>query len=302
MMPLAAFAVLFLVAAVAPIVSAKPQQQTDIREFVRSHLFPRSYSELRAAFDASVTPDLLAMLNSKAEEEHWLRIAGMLGAVGDERAAEGLIEFVEEPGDARLSQWHHDGRTEAIRALGFLTYRTGSERALTYLIDSLTSGVWRERKVMGLAPGRKSYAEYDSLLSTYAIIGLAWSGHPRAKEALMSVLRSPTPEQRPFRDEHEATPEHWLEVHALVAELGYDGLKEHYELKRLREHYRHLKENVRKRKAEFEKKQRALEAEGRLWEAKSARARSAIEIERMDACERELAEAIRELEEQQARQ
>ena len=155
---------------------------------------------------------------------------------------------------------------------------------------------------MGLAPGRKSYAEYDSLLSTYAIIGLALSGHPRAKEALMSVLRSPAPEQRPFRDEHEATLEQWLEVHALVAELGYDGMKEHYKLKRLREHYQHLKENIRKRKAEFEKKRRALEAEGRLWEAKFARERNAIEIERMDARERELAEAIRELEEQQARQ
>ena len=58
---------------------------------------------------------------------------------------------------------------------------------MDYLVEGLTPRVWRERNVMGVVPYRDSYAEYDLLLSTYAVFGLAVSGHPRAGEALRTL-------------------------------------------------------------------------------------------------------------------
>lgn len=190
------------------------------------------------------------MLNSKAEEEHWVRIAGMLGVVGDERAADSLIAFVEKPGAARLSRQHHDGRREAVRALGFLVHRTGNERALQYLVDGLTPSFWRQRNVIGVASFVASYAEYDLLLSKYAVFGLALSGHPRAGEALRTVLQSPTREQLQFRDLEEGTLTQWLEIHELVAERGLAGMYEYYETQRRLEAERQLREVQRLREAQ----------------------------------------------------
>ena len=223
-----AFTVLALTLGFGTNVLAKQTVQPDIRSFVRGPLFPQTHNELLASYDADVTPELIAMLNSEAEEEHWAKIAVMLGGVGDERAAEALIAFVEKPGSARLSRWHHDARRAAIRSLGFLVSRYDNKRALMYLIDGLTPSVWRQRNVIGLAPWMSSYEEYDLLLSTYALFGLALSGHPRAGEALRTLQRSPTPEQVQFRDSKETTLTQWLEIHGLVAERGVDAMNQYY--------------------------------------------------------------------------
>jgi hypothetical protein len=113
-------------------------------------------------------------------------------------------------------------------SLGFLVNRTGSEQALSYLIDGLTPTIWRQRKVTGIASWSSSNEEYDLELSKYALFGLSLSGHPRAGEALRSLQLSPTPEQARFRSDLDETLPQWLEVHALVAERGIAGMYEHY--------------------------------------------------------------------------
>ena len=121
---------------------------------------------------------------------------------------------------------------------------------MDYLVEGLTPRVWRERNVMGTVPYRDSYAEYDLLLSKYALFGLAESGHPRAGEALRAVLQSPTPEQLQFRDAEGATVTQWLEVHGLVAERGVAGMWEYYETKRRLEFEEEIREVQRLREAE----------------------------------------------------
>jgi hypothetical protein len=184
---------------------------------------------LSTSYNASVTPELIEMLNSKSEEARWDRVAAMLGAVGDERAARALIQFIEKPVNTqRLSFESEAARQSAIMSLGFLVNRTGSEQALSYLIDGLTPTIWRQRKVTGIASWSSSNEEYDLELSKYALFGLSLSGHPRAGEALRSLQLSPTPEQARFRSDLDETLPQWLEVHALVAERGIAGMYEHY--------------------------------------------------------------------------
>jgi len=245
------FALAVLCSAAALEVAVLAQEAIpDVREYVRGLPIyadsvdgPGSYSEMKALYDSSVVPDLIEMLNSDAEEMYWARIAGMLGVVGDEQAVEALIAFVEKPVvEARLSQAHHDARRSAITALGYLTSSTGSERALSYLIGGLTPNVWRQRNVQGVAPWATSYQENDRLLSEYALYGLAFSGNPRAGQALRSLQQSPTAEQARFRNGLDSTLKQWLEVYDLVAERGVAGMHEHYKAQRELEDQRRLEE------------------------------------------------------------
>ena len=224
-----AFTVLALTLAIGTNVSGQQVPQTDVREFIQSRPYGgHSYREMSTLYDSTAVPALIEALNSDAEEENWTNAATLLGVVGDERAVGVLIAFIEKGGSHSISRAHNKARSAAMSALGYLINRTGSERALDYLIEGLTPRVWRERNVIGVVPYADSYEKYDLMLSTYALFGLALSGHPRAGEALRTLLRSPTPEQVQFRDSEENTLTQWLEIHGLVAERGVDGMNEYY--------------------------------------------------------------------------
>ena len=245
-----ALTVLVSALAIGTNVSAQQMTQLDVREYIRGQAFHGdSYEELSTLYDSTVVPALIEALNSGAEEENWARAAYLLGIVGDKRAGGALIAFIEK-GDAPFisPRAHNRARKAAMQSLGYLINRTRSERALHYLIEGLTPSIWRKRDVRGVVPYAASYEEYDLLLSTYALFGLALSGHPRAGEALTALQQSPTPEQLKFRDSEESTLTQWLEVHGLVAERGVAGMDDYYEsqhrleLARQLEDAQHLRE------------------------------------------------------------
>lgn len=203
------------------------QEVSGLGESIRD-FFPGSYDGLVNTYDASDVPELLAMLHSEDEMEYWSRVAGVLGVVGDDDVADSLIAFIEEPivGPTYISQARHDARNQAMRALGFLAGRTGSERALDYLIASLDDRIWRRRNLVGVIDYLDTYDRYDRQMSIYAIFGLALSGHPRAGESLRSLQQSPTREQARLRVDLDDTLDPWLEVYDLVAERGVTGMYE----------------------------------------------------------------------------
>jgi HEAT repeat protein len=190
-------------------------------------VFPNSFSELAASYDTSVVPQLVEMLNSPDEKPNHTRIVILLGIVGDERAADALISFIEKPVEnVFLTNEEHEARNWAIQSLGYLANRN-VEPALSYLIEGLTPSAWRLRKVEGIASWTSSYDEYDLRLSTYALFGLARSGHPAAGQALRSLQQSPTPAQARFRNGLDETLTQWLEFHEQVAARGLAGAYEH---------------------------------------------------------------------------
>jgi hypothetical protein len=141
----------------------------------------------------------------------------------------------------------HEARHVAITALGYVLNRTGSERALTYLVDGLTPTVWRKRNLQGLAPFTRTYSEYDRLLSEYSFMALALSGDPRAGMALRALKDAPTPGQALVGKDLDDMLATWLEVHQLVAERGLQGMFDYYETRRRAEQERYAEEARRKR-------------------------------------------------------
>jgi hypothetical protein len=207
------------------------------------------YNELLEVAELADPSELIALINLESQETFWMHALAVLGATGDERAADALIAFVERPypSDQPLSVTRHEARKEAIRSLGFLSSRTGSERALDYLIESLNDGIWRRRNIQGLVAYMNTYEDYDRQLSIYAIFGLAVSGHPRAGEALRSLQQSPTTEQAQFRTGLDDTLDTWLEIYDVAAERGVAGMYEHYDAERRLEAERQMEEARRLR-------------------------------------------------------
>ena len=102
----------------------------------------------------------------------------------------------------------------------------------------------------GVAPFVDSYAEYDLMLSKYAVFGLALSGHPEAGKTLRTLLRAPTPGQQQFRQAEGATVAQWLKTYDLVAERGMAGMYEYYETQHRIKAERQLEEAQRLREAQ----------------------------------------------------
>jgi hypothetical protein len=214
--------------------SADAQQaHQSVADYVRGHVFDARPGDVAALAGSAAVPELSAMLDS--DEPYWLPAAGLLVALGDERAVDALIAFVPRPcPNPMFADVYENARAAAIVGLGDLAHRIGSERALTYLVESLSPDVWKKRKVRGDASWTKSFDAYEALLSEYAIYGLAYSGSARAGEALRSLQRSPTPEQARFRKGLDKTLELWLEVYDLVAERGMTGNQARQEVERRR--------------------------------------------------------------------
>ena len=162
----------------------------DIRDFVRQVFFEGvPYSEA-SRFESSVVPTLLQMLADPREEDHWSNIAVVLEIIGDEGAVDPLIQFIEEGSPGIMSRSEYVARTSALMGLGYLVNGTGNKKALNYLKQSVAPEMW-EARFKGIAPYQVSVQERNEDLSTYAILGLALSGHPSAAgtSALASKAR-----------------------------------------------------------------------------------------------------------------
>jgi hypothetical protein len=114
----------------------------DIRDFVRQVFIHGVPYEEATKYDSSVVPTLLDMLNDPAEEAYWPNIVVVLGMIGDERAVDPLISFIEADDQGDLSREHYAAKTSALMALGYLIDKSGNQKALDYLIDSLAPDTW----------------------------------------------------------------------------------------------------------------------------------------------------------------
>ena len=102
---------------------------------------------------------------------------------------EALIAFVEKGGDSRTSPVHYRAKTSALMAMGYLINKSGSQKAIAYLKNYIEPSGVGETSMHGRGAFQPVLAERDTQLSTMAILGLALSGHPTAKEVLQSLQR-----------------------------------------------------------------------------------------------------------------
>jgi HEAT repeat protein len=212
-----------LAIAMGIVVSPIPGQAQDIRSFVRQvYIEGVPYDEATLFDPATAVPTLLEMLANPSEEEHWPNIVITLGMLGDDRAVDPLIRFLEQGiPSRRLSHVHYVAKTGVVMALGYLINQSGSQKALTYLKDSVKPGVWRERNTNWTSPYHATFDARNLQLSKMAILGLALSGHPAAAETLRSLQRPALSEvDRKFQAQVSAVVSEALSAHATISWEG----------------------------------------------------------------------------------
>jgi len=209
---------LLLAALAAPAVG----QENDLRSFVdRVYIHGVPYEQASRFAPETAVPALLAMLADPAEEQHWPNIVVTLGMIGDERAVEPLLDFLQQDVEAPLSHDHYIAKSSVVMALGYVINKSGSRRALSFLIESTDPEVWNHRQMRWTSPYHRTEAERDRQLTTMSLLGLGLSGDPTAADVLRSLQGTTT--LRAQMPDAEATIRTALEAHESITKLGLDG-------------------------------------------------------------------------------
>ena len=198
--------------------AAFPQEA--VRGFVRQTFIHGVNWEQASKFGPSDVPVLLTMLEDPKEEPNWANIVTTLGITGDPRVIDPLIRFLEAPVAGTLSRAHYAAKTSVLMALGYAANRGKSDRALAYLRDSLRPEVWAQRNLRWTAPFAMTEQERNRQLTNLAVMGLALSGLPAARELLSSPQARANADQGLINDA--------LEAHTIIAR---DGMAAYYRAK-----------------------------------------------------------------------
>jgi len=202
-----------------------PAQSIDVREFVRQTFIHGVPYEEASKYGSEVVPVLLAMLDDPREEVYWANIVATLGIIGDDQAFKPLISFLEKEFPGTLSYSHYVAKTSVLMSLGYLINKSGNQQALSYMQGGLNPAAWTERRLNWKSPFHDTAAQRDQQLVSTAVIGLALSGHPAARESLLA-----------FQKELGAKPEfRELVAEAIRAneEIAREGLAGYYSKDRL---------------------------------------------------------------------
>jgi HEAT repeat protein len=176
------------IATIAILVSAEAQtSESGIVAFVhQTYIEGIPYDDVSRFDAASATPILLELLDDPKEEPYWMNIVVTLGMLGDPRAVDPLIAFLEKD-RGRLTPAQYLAQSAVVMALGYLIHKSGNEKALDYLVDGADPESWSRRKVSWTSPYHRNDAERNRQLSTMSILGLGLSGHPRGAARLRSL-------------------------------------------------------------------------------------------------------------------
>ena len=181
-----------------------------------------------AKYGPDAVPTLLAMLDDPQEKPYWSNIVVTLGAIGDERAVDPLIAFVEKGGDT-MTREEFQAKSSVLMSLGYLINKSNNEKALSYLKAHLSPEGWRESNMAtARAQGFKASTDLRTKqLSTLAVLGLALSGHPSAKSSL-NFLNQGVRDMAPtaFTKQMTSVVTEALKAHETIAR---DGLESYYQ-------------------------------------------------------------------------
>ena len=197
-------------------------QEMDIQDFVHQIYIEGIPYEAANVYDSTAVPTLMEMLADTTEAPYWANIAVTLCIIGDPSYVDPLLDFIKAD-EGTLSDDVYRAKSSAVMALGYLINKTGDEKALNYLIESLDPNAWAQREVQYVGPYQASTAARDANLSTMAMLGLALSGRPEAAEALRNM---PTTGFEAMTAEGvTSVAEAALEAHQQIVA---DGLVEYY--------------------------------------------------------------------------
>ena len=172
--------------AVSGAMASNGQSPGSVEEFVQQIYFEGIPYDQASQYGQDDVPKLLAMLKDPNEKAYQSNIIVTLGIIGDDRALEPMLEVLESDGD-QLKPEDFAAKSSVLMSLGYLINKSQNEKALAYLKSHTTPEGWQGSKLTTAEGLQASTDERSQQLSTLAVIGLALSGHPEAKNTLRSL-------------------------------------------------------------------------------------------------------------------
>jgi hypothetical protein len=155
----------------------------DIRDFIRVHYIeglPVTEALTYGPEDASA---VLQILQDEAQSEWWVNAVAVLGIIGGEDAFDELVAFLEEAGDEQLPPDVYRAKATVPLALGYMANLTGSQQAVSYLVEGAQASFWEDSGV-GRAEFQPSTEARNEDLADKFKLGLALAATDEAIAAL----------------------------------------------------------------------------------------------------------------------
>ena len=205
--------------------TAGPAAAMDVMDFVKQTFIHGVPYEEASQYGTGDVDALLGMLSNRSYENHWPNVVVTLCIIGDDRAVDPIVDFIKG-GTGQLSHAEYTAKSSAIMALGYLVNKSGNAKALDFLRTSLDPDAWEKRRVGWSSAYHDSVADRNMQLSTMAVLGLALSGKPEARDALLSLQRAPkTAGAKRLQAQSYDTISEALSANQMIAE---QGLAEYY--------------------------------------------------------------------------
>jgi hypothetical protein len=190
--------------------------------FVRADYYHGINYSAAHAYGPQAVPELLMMLGREEEREHWSNILSVLGMIGDPRATEPMIEFLERRFSGEVDPVTYGALLQVTPSLGFLAHDT-TGRAFSYLREGTSIEAWRKRNLAWTFPALRG-GDREILMVKLDIHGLGISGTEAGRAHLRTLQGSLGVDRDGLwnfikRDVAEA-----LRVSEHIRRTGYEGL------------------------------------------------------------------------------
>jgi len=170
-----------------PSLRPAPGLPDSVAAFVRADFHHGITYEAARSYGPPAVPELLTMLERDEEREHWSNVLSVLGMIGDPRATEPMIEFLERRFSGEVDPVTYGALLQVVPSLGFLA-RDPTGRAFGYLREGTSLATWRNRKLAWTFPALRG-AELEILMVKLDILGLGISATEASRDHLRTLRK-----------------------------------------------------------------------------------------------------------------
>jgi hypothetical protein len=193
-----------------------------VAAFVRADFYHGINYSAAHAYGPQAVPELLRMLERDEEREHWSNILSVLGMIGDPRATEPMIEFLERRFSGEVDPVTYGALLQVTPSLGFLAHDS-TGRAFSYLREGTSLAAWRARKLAWTFPALRG-GDLEILMVKLDIQGLGISATEAGRTRLRTLRASLGEDREGLWNFIERNVAEALEVSERFTSTGYAGL------------------------------------------------------------------------------
>ncbi len=119
-----------------------------IKDFVHQRFLHGVPFKEASAYPQTATTELLDMLVEPTEEAYYSNIILTICMIGDAGAVDDLIAFFNK-GEGKLNMSVYNAKKAVLMGLGYIVNKSGSEKALRFLLEAVKPEYWAKRKIHG---------------------------------------------------------------------------------------------------------------------------------------------------------